>query len=166
MLCAFACFSSSTGKKAFHRELMFVNIKTLSAALSLTTMFTSELWHFFVFNTIKKGGKEKEKEKVSSFSVPGSFLIESIVARSFRFLLIAIIAVLTTLHRRVHLKHFELLFYIGSLANAKDNLAAALEHRTNCFANKKRDRSLRRRLWLLLGLIFCLLYTTFDMEVE
>lgn len=90
-----------------------------------------------------------------SLFLPGSLLIKAIMASRFRFLRFTVFAVMATLHRRVHLEHFERLFYIDHLANAKDNLSTALKHRINCFANEKRDRSLGRLLLLVLCLLFC-----------
>lgn len=134
---------------------MFMNIKALSVPtrfLSLSLSRDVYILNFdILYNIINESKKEVRK---SLFSLPGSLLIKAIMPSRFRFLWFALVAVMATLHRRVHLEHFKWLFYIGHLANAKDNLSTALKHRINCFANEKRDRSLGRLLWLVLCLLF------------
>lgn len=83
-----------------------------------------------------------------------------------RRLLLLLLVVLTTLHRRVHLKHFELFLYICSLTYAKDNLPTALEHRINCFANEKRHRSMRRLRLLCGRLVMILRFLHFHCKVQ
>lgn len=144
----------TAARKSFSFEkLMLEDIKTLSALdASHPRVLPSVHFETWGIEIIIKCNKKMLA------SLPGSLLIESIVARR---LLLLFLLVLTTLHRRVHLKHFELLLYICSLTDPKDNLPTALEHRINCFANEKRHRSLRRRLWLLccrLGMILCFLH--------
>lgn len=81
--------------------------------------------------------------------IPCSLLIKTIMTRRFRFFfLIGII--MSTLHMRVHLKHFELFLYIRNFAHPNDNFSAAFEHRVNCFINEYRNHT----LWC--GLLLCL----------
>lgn len=81
--------------------------------------------------------------------IPCSLLIKAIMTRCFRFFFLIGI-MMSTLHIRIHLKHFELLLYICDLTHPNDNFSTTLKYGINCFVNKYRDHTLWCRLWLLL----------------
>jgi hypothetical protein len=94
--------------------------------------------------------------KFSSFeSLPRPLLIESIMTRCFLFFLLIRTASISTLHVRIHLKHFKLLLYIRNFAHSDYNFATIFKHGVDCSIDKHRYRSICGLR--LMRLIFCFL---------